>query len=102
MPRERFAFAQGEEHVRWYDSSVWIRWGFCEVCGSSMFYDVKSPGHPESPSLGRMYVTVASLSDPMDREPSIHVSYEERVSWFHPGDALPKHRGKTAELMLDD
>lgn len=101
VPDGRFAFIEGEDRVRWYDSSEWIRWGFCETCGSSMLYTVKAEGHPESPTIGRVYVAVGSLVDPLDREPSLHVSYDERVSWFHAHDRLPRYRGKTDERMPD-
>ena len=64
-----------------------------------MLYRADQEGHPESPNLDRMYVTVASLVDPMDQDPKVHVSYEERVAWMQYKDGLPKHRGKTDEQM---
>jgi hypothetical protein len=62
-----------------------------------MLYRADQEGHPESPQLNRIYVTLASLVDPVDRAPQSHVSYEERVSWMQFDDGLPKHRGKTDE-----
>lgn len=94
VPRERFAITAGEDHVRWHRSSEWIEWGFCDRCGSSMLYRAIAEGHPESPKTDRVYVTVASLRDPMDRPPVAHVSYEERVPWHQVGDELPKVTGK--------
>jgi len=87
------------EHVRWYRSSETIEWGFCPRCGSSMLYRAVAAGHPEEPKIDRMYVAVAALVDPPDLAPAAHVSYEEHVPWFTPGDALPKHRGKTSERL---
>jgi len=101
VPLERFAFVSGEEAVSWYRSSESILWGSCARCGSSMLYRADKAGHPESPKLDRMYVTAASLIDPLDREPAVHVSYEERLSWSRWHDGLPKHRGKTDETMPD-
>ena len=69
------------------------------MCGSSMLYRADKEGHPESPHLDRMYVTVANLVDPMDRTPTAHVSYEERVGWLDFADDVPKHRGKTDERI---
>lgn len=87
--------------MSWYCSSTWIEWGFCRHCGSSMLYRARSEGHPEAPKVDRMYVAVGSLVDPMDRQASAHVSFEERVPWFEPTDALPKHRGKTDQRMTE-
>ena len=102
VPADHFAFSQGEDDIRWYRSSEWIEWGFCATCGSSMLYRAVRAGHPEGPRLDRMYVAVGALLDAMDREPNVHVSFEERVPWFHPHDPLRKHRGKTDERIEGD
>lgn len=99
VPSDRFAFVSGEEQVSWYRSSSAILWGFCNICGSSMLYRADREGHPEAPKLDRMYVTAASLIDPIDKEPKAHVSYEEKLSWLNMPDAIPKHRGKTDETL---
>lgn len=91
VPLARFA-SQGE--VRWYRSSAPILWGFCPSCGTTLFYRADSDGHPESPRTDAIYVTVGSLDDPLDRVPDAHVSFEEHVPWFEPGDDLPKWKGK--------
>jgi hypothetical protein len=41
-----------------------------------------------------MYVSVGSLTSPIDKMPTAHVSYEEHVAWIEGGHALPKYRGK--------
>lgn len=99
VPLERFRVVSGEALLRWYHSSAHIAWGFCSRCGSSCLYRAVSEGHHEAPNVDRMYVTAASLIDPLDREPAAHVSWEERVPWLRIRDGLPKHRGKTAEVM---
>jgi hypothetical protein len=48
-----------------------------------------------------MYVAVGSLIDPLDREPTDHVSYEERVAWLRVHDDLPTRRGKTEETLSE-
>lgn len=99
VPLERFRFRVGEERLRWYRSSPWIRWGFCGECGSHLLYRADAEGHPESPPLDRVYVSVASLVTPMDRELECHLSYEEKPAWFPVADSLPKYRGKGVERM---
>jgi len=95
VPRDRFRFVRGESNVSWYRSSESILWGFCKTCGSSIFYQADRPGHPEAPKLDRMYVSVGSLTSPIDKMPTAHVSYEEHVAWIEGSHALPKYRGKS-------
>jgi len=102
VPRERFELASGEDALTWHRSSDTIRWGFCARCGSTLLYEADAEGHAEAPKTDRVYVTVASLRDAMDRAPAAHVSFEEHVSWFEPGDHLPKHRGKTDATLPTD
>jgi hypothetical protein len=102
VPSERFALTAGAELVRWFASSPFIQWGFCGVCGSSMLYRVVAEGHHELPKRDVMYVTAASLIDPLDKAPFVHVSWEEHVPWLGMRDELPKVRGKTSERIDDD
>jgi hypothetical protein len=99
VPLERFRFRAGEDRVRWYRSSRWIRWGFCSECGSHLLYRADSDGHPDAPRLDRMYVAAACLVPPLDRPLESHVSYEERLPWFPCADTLPKFRGKEVQRM---
>lgn len=99
VPRDRFQVTGGDQHIRWYRSSQWIRWGFCDTCGSSMFYVADSEGHPESPRTHSVYVTVGSLIDPMDRPPSGHYSYEEHMEFDKAHDRLPCFLGKTHQTI---
>ncbi len=46
-------------------------------------------------SHGAAFVTWGGV----DRNPDSHVSFEEKVPWFHPGDELPKFRAKTDEQI---
>jgi hypothetical protein len=40
MNVERVTF-RGDEHIRSYESSAWAERGFCERCGSNLFYRLK-------------------------------------------------------------
>lgn len=75
-----------------YESHPGVYWGFCSQCGTSFLgqYD-KAPE--------KIYVTVASLEGPLDRQPDSHVSFEEHVDWFHFSDKLPRFRAKTQEQI---
>ena len=99
VPNSNFSITQGADLISWYRSSKWVEWGFCKTCGSSMLYRAIQNGHPESPKLDRMYVTVGSLIDPMDQPATCHVSYEERLPNSDFKDDLPKYRGKGIEQI---
>jgi len=97
-PPERFAFEAGEDEVSWWRSSPGVRWGACRTCSSPMLYVADEPGHPDGPSVGHMYVTLASLEPGFAERPTAHVSYEEHLAWIEGAAALPKHVGKTETL----
>jgi hypothetical protein len=92
VPLGQFRFLSGEINLGKFESDPGIRWGFCRECGSSMIYE--SDDTPE-----KIYITVANLSGPMDREPEGHVSYEESVPWIHGAEHLPRYRGKTDQRI---
>lgn len=92
VPTDRFQLLSGKDGVRRYESHSGVFWEFCGKCGTSMFYEADD-------TPGRIYVTAASLVDPLDREPDSHVSFEERVSWYMGSRTLPCFRGKTDEKM---
>lgn len=99
VPKDRFRFLTGEKTISWYSSSEWIQWGFCLRCGSPLLYRVVKEGHPESPKKDQMYISAASLVDPLDRKLDGHVSFEEKVEWLPIEDDLAKYRGKGMERL---
>lgn len=40
----------GAEHIGIFDSSEWAERGFCQRCGSHLFYRLKQSGHHEIPA----------------------------------------------------
>ncbi len=92
VSRKQFRFIAGEDNIKRYESSPGVKWGFCNKCGTNLLYD--HDGVPE-----KVYFTIANLEGPLDRQPDSHVSFEEKVNWFHPGDDLPKFRAKTEERI---
>jgi hypothetical protein len=94
VPTKQFRFLSGENKLKKFESHPGIRWGFCSECGTSLFYDCD-----ETPE--KIYVTVASLDGPIDREPDRHYSFEEHVSWLKTSDSLPKILGKS-EVSMDE
>jgi hypothetical protein len=99
VPPDRFRFTAGEAQVSWYRSSPGVRWGFCPICGSSMFYVADREGHHDAPKLNHVYVSLGSLTNAVDGRPVAHVSYEEHVGWMEGSERLPKFRGKIGERI---
>ena len=99
VPSQGFRVLGGNDEIAWHRTSPEVRWGFCRTCGSQMFYVADQPGHPENPSLDRVYVAAGALDDLADVRPEAHVSWEEHVPWIEGAEALPRHRGKTTERI---
>jgi len=82
---ERFELLAGADVLTSYASTPPARRSFCSRCGSMLFFE--STRWP-----GEVHVAVAHLEDPLDREPSAHVYWSERVNW---GD----HCGRSLDLI---
>ncbi|MDC7255345.1 GFA family protein [Shinella sp. YE25] len=81
---ENLAF-QGDT-LRHYVSSPGVRRGFCGNCGSPMSYETD-----KRPGIIDLYV--ASLVDASGVDITQHGFWNERVSWLHCEDDLPKREG---------
>ncbi len=71
--------------LQWYRSSDQAERGFCNHCGSTLFF--RSQRWP-----GELHITLANFSGPIDRVPQAHVFWDTRVPWVHMGngDGLPR------------
>ena len=81
---ERFRLLSGSHEPRWYQSSRQSRRGFCDNCGTTLFF-------ASTLCPGEMHVTRASMPGPIDREPQCHVFYDQRVAWIEGADKLPHY-----------
>ena len=77
-----FQLEAGAEHLQWYRSSGPAERGFCKNCGSSLFFR-------SDRWEGEIHVTLASLNDPIDRQPQAQVFFEHRVDWMAVDEDLP-------------
>ncbi|AJY46618.1 GFA family protein [Martelella endophytica] len=66
---------------RWFQSSDPIRRGFCEACGTPLFY--------QRIGSGRIAVALGSLDDPAAFPPETQEGCEGRVPFFHELAGLP-------------
>jgi hypothetical protein len=82
----RFTLDTGAENLVWYPSSPGAERGFCNRCGSTMFFrSIRWPGE--------LHVTLGNLDDPIDRKPQAHAFHDSHVDWMPLDDALAVFRG---------
>ncbi|WP_297802517.1 GFA family protein [Arenimonas sp. GDDSR-1] len=68
--------------LRWYSATENAYRGFCENCGSTLFF--KSERWP-----GELHITVVNFADALDRVPQAHVNWDTHQLWLHLDDGLP-------------
>ncbi len=95
VPDARLTIVAGEALLTRYESSPGAFRCFCRRCGTSMLTYYSAAHAEHGGATGRAYVPVAVLADPPDRQPTSHVSFEERVDWFPFDDALPRFIAKS-------
>ena len=70
------------EGLRWYRSSETARRGFCEDCGSNLFWE---------PASGeRVSIAAGTLDLPTGLETAIHVFVEDSGDYYEINDGLPQ------------
>ena len=73
-----------------YRSSKIATRGFCPTCGTQMSFE--STRWP-----GEIHLYGASLDDPERYAPGLHCHTQERLSWLHIEDNLPRYRSTADE-----
>jgi hypothetical protein len=83
FPRAGFAWTAGEP--AYYQSSAELRRGFCATCGASLCTIADDP---------YVCVTLASLDDPAQIAPILHMWTSSQAAWLEIDDDLPRHEGQ--------
>lgn len=83
IPRDTLQIT-GEEHVRWYKSSEKVRRGFCNVCGSTLFWD---PIHHDWTA-----VAMGALDTPTGTQIARHIFVSEKGDYYDIADGLPQNQ----------
>ena len=91
VAEEGFLFSHGEDRLSWFQSSQQSRRGFCSNCGTTLFY-------ASTLSPGEVHIALACIEGPVDREPQVHVFYDQHVPWIHIGDGLPRLDTQSQQL----
>jgi hypothetical protein len=86
VPRNQFSLEVGETNlVRFRSSDHGTRF-FCDCCGNPVFFE--SSRNPE-----RIEIPLASMHDSIDRQPDVHIYFDDRASWVLVNDDLPRLGG---------
>lgn len=72
----------GADHVRWYQSSPKVRRGFCDTCGSFLFWD--------PPARGSIAVAMGAFETPTDTHLHCHIFTDDKGDYYDIADGLPQ------------
>ena len=84
----QLSFECGEHELTRYRSSEHGTRSFCRRCGSSLLCE--NSQYPD-----RIDIVLANMEGAIDREPEMHVYYDDRTAWVKLGDTLPRLGGKS-------
>jgi hypothetical protein len=84
VPAQDFVVTNGADKLRTFKSSSFGQRTFCGDCGTPLL--MKVDDQPETIDF-----SVATLDEPDAVTPDFHIFYASRISWFEPGDTLPRH-----------
>jgi hypothetical protein len=74
---------QPTEHLRWYQSSAEAQRGFCDVCGSNVFW---------KPTDGsRMCIMAGTLDTPTGLKGVAHIFADDKGDYYDLDSELPRH-----------
>jgi hypothetical protein len=85
---------QGEDLVKFYESTPGSFRGFCSVCGSPIInkFDERSRSAGWRPSAVEEYgIALATLDDDPGVRPQAHLFVGSKAPWFEITDDLPQH-----------
>ncbi len=82
IPRSKVRI-EGEEAVRWYQSSEKVRRGFCGTCGSTLFWD---PVFHDWTAIA-----MGCFDDPTGTSLERHIFVSEKGDYYDIADGLPQN-----------
>ena len=74
----------GEDNITWFRSSTIARRGFCNKCGSVLFWDDDSE---------RIGINMGSLDQPTGLKLQRHIFVEDKADYYEIDDGLPQFVG---------
>ncbi len=83
MPTERLVF-HSNARLQWSQSSQHIQRGFCNICGSNLFYD-----HEQRPEIA---ISPGALEDQDELSLTAHIFTASKGAYYEICDQLPQHQ----------
>ena len=84
--QEQVTFIPNSEQLNWHESSQGAQRGFCQQCGSSLFF--RSEKWP-----GELHIALGVIDDEIDRRPQANVFFDKHVAWLPIDDSLKQVDG---------
>lgn len=72
---DQVKITRGENLLCWFDSSEGAQRGFCQKCGSSLFFRSERWS-------GELHIALGCMDDPIDRQPQANVFFDSHVEWM--------------------
>ena len=82
VPREAL-LVNGAENIRWYQSSPKVRRGFCQTCGSFLFWD--------PPHRSKIAIAMGALDAPTGAALGHHIFVADKGDYYQIADGLPQN-----------
>lgn len=74
---------EGEDTLRWYQSSERVRRGFCATCGAFLFWDVRG--------REKLAIAMGAFDTPTGTALSHHIFVAEKGDYYAIADGLPQN-----------
>jgi len=78
---DRVGIKSGKEQLNWFDSSPGAQRGFCNKCGSSLFFRSEN-------WAGELHIALGCMDGPIDRKPQANAFFDRHVDWMPIDKAL--------------
>ena len=75
---------EGEDNLRWYQSSEKVRRGVCSTCGSALFWDV--------PGREKIAIAMGAFDKPTGTQLGIHIFVADKGDYYDIADGLPQNQ----------
>jgi len=83
-----------DKGLKWFDSSVGIRRGFCQECGGNLFWD--------KAMLPTISIFAGTLDQPTGLQMVEHIYVEEKADYYQIADGLPQRHGFSITAKVDN
>ena len=84
--QDQVRVTRGVDQLTWYGSSPEAQRGFCQQCGSSMFFR-------STRWAGELHIALACIHEAIDRQPQANVFFTTHVAWMPIDETLKQLDG---------